>query len=217
MYLPRSFELQDPVAIADIIDTADTAHLVTVTGDTPVASLIPVLWDPTTQRLHGHLARANPQARPVAGTRRALAIITGPQCYVSPSAYPSTAEHGQVVPTWNYAEVHITGELHLHEDAETLRRVVTELTRRQEGRREHPWSVADAPAAFITAQLRDIVAVELVATLVEAKLKLSQNRSAADRGGVVADLQHRNGSPAAGSRGAAGVAELMRRQQAARR
>ena len=139
-----------------------------------------------------------------AGTT-ALAIVHGPQAYVSPAWYPSKARHGRVVPTWNYVTVHFTGPLTVHRDPEWLRDVVTRLTQRHETRRREgagssgaaPWAVTDAPPDYINGQLRGIVGVELTIATVEAKHKLSQNRGADDRAAVAEALRAEPG-PGAG-------------------
>ena len=132
--------------------------------------------------------------------------MRGPDGYVSPSWYPSKAEHGRVVPTWNYLTAQVYGRLVVHEDAEWLRALVTRLTDAPRGPAHRSargrWSVTDAPATFLDGQLRAIVGVELVISRIEAKAKLSQNRPAADQAGVLAGLGP--DSP---------VAELMRRDR----
>ena len=159
-------------------------------------------------RLLGHLALANPQWRSAGPGTVALAIVHGPQAYVSPSWYPSTARHGKMVPTWNYISVHFTGPLTVHRDAEWLRDLVGRLTSRHEDGRPAPWHVADAPREFIDSQLRAIVGIELTITTVEAKEKLSQNRNDEDRAGALAGLR---GEPGPGPAAiAARMAELAR-------
>jgi transcriptional regulator len=110
------------------------------------------------------------------------------------------------VPTWNYQAVHLTGTIAFHQDTEWLRAFVTRLTRRHEGSREDPWAVSDAPPEYVDGQLRAIVGVELTITSIEAKQKLSQNRSELDREGVVAGLRDEPGP------GPAAVAEVMATQ-----
>jgi len=169
---------------------------VTVASDgSPDVTFLPVIWREST--LVGHLALANRHHRRIIDGSVALAVVTGPDAYVSPSAYPSKAEHGKVVPTWNYSVVQIRGVVRVIRDVEWLRTLVTELTVCHEGRRDRPWAVSDAPADFIDAQLRAIIGVELTVTSVEAKAKLSQNRSDADRAGVRSDLQTRGDRAAA--------------------
>jgi transcriptional regulator len=206
VYLPRHFTAADAAEAEAFVDAAGAADLVTFDGTKPVASLIPVIWDRSAGehgRLLGHLALANPQWKSVPAGTVALAIVHGPQAYVSPSWYPSTARHGKMVPTWNYVSVHFTGPLTVHRDPEWLRAVVTQLTGRYEESRPRPWAVTDAPAEFIDAQLRAIVGVELAIATVEAKYKLSQNRNADDQAGALEGLR---GEPGPGP---AEIARMM--------
>jgi transcriptional regulator len=103
----------------------------------------------------------------------------------------SKAEHGRVVPTWNYLTAHVYGRLVVHDDPIWVGALVRRLTDKHETHSAQPWSVDDAPAHFIAGQLRAIVGVELVISRIEAKAKLSQNRPVADIDGVVAGLQAR--------------------------
>ena len=207
------------------VDAAGAADLVTFDGTRPVATLLPVIWDcpaaepgselafePASEpasgpgsfgRLLGHLALANDQWRTASPGAEALAIVRGPQAYISPSWYESTARHGRTVPTWNYQTVHLTGPLTVHRDPEWLRAVVTRLTQRYEDGRPRPWAVTDAPPDYIDGQLRGIVGVELSIVSVEAKQKLSQNRNAEDQAGTIEGLR---GEPGPGP---AAVADLM--------
>jgi transcriptional regulator len=215
VYLPRHFTATDTAWIATFVDAAASATLVTFDGTKPVATLLPVIWDRPADlpdnsdapadygRLLGHIAIANDQWQTAAPGAEGLAIVTGPEAYVSPSWYESKIRHGRVVPTWNYEAVHLTGPVVFRQDPEWLRGVVTRLTRRHEGGREHPWAVSDAPPEYVSGQLRAIVGVELTVRSVEAKRKLSQNRSEQDRAGVVAGLEGESGA------GPAAIAGLM--------
>jgi len=206
VYLPRHFTAEDAAEVDAFVDAVGAADLVTFDGSKPVASLIPVIWDRSEVehgRLLGHLALANAQWQSVSAGAMALAIVHGPQAYVSPSWYPSKARHGRVVPTWNYVSVHFTGPLTVHRDPEWLRDVVTRLTRRHEGSRPRPWAVTDAPPEYINSQLRAIVGVELAIDTVEAKHKLSQNRAADDQAGALEGLRGEPGT------GPAAIAALM--------
>jgi transcriptional regulator len=156
-------------------------------GAAPAASFLPVLWRADT--VVAHLAKANPHWREIEDDTPALLIVTGPDAYVSPSWYATKAEHGKVVPTWNYSAVHLTGRARVHHEPEWLRAAVRDLTDHHESPREKPWHVSDAPETYIEGQLRGIVGVELTVTGVEGKAKLSQNRSAADRNGVIDGLR----------------------------
>lgn len=185
-----------------MVREAGAATLVTTGPDGyPRASLLPVLW--LGDRLVMHLARANDHWRLIQDGDPALAVVTGPDAYVSPTWYPSKQETGRVVPTWNYSAVHVTGRLSVHQDPEWLLDAVSGLTDLHEQGREHPWSVGDAPERYLEKQLRAIVGVELRVERVEAKAKLSQNRSDADAAGVVEGLRRDGG------RRAAAVADAM--------
>ena len=230
MYIPRHFALTDLETITAFVDAAQSADLVTFDGTRPVSTLLPVIWErpaalgadtnaggagdgtdgdvsvPDYGRLLGHIAIANDQWKTALPGAQALAIVRGPQAYISPAWYESKARHGRVVPTWNYEAVHLTGTVAFHRDAEWLRAFVTRLTVLHEGGREHPWAVTDAPSEYIDGQLRAIVGVELTITAIEAKQKLSQNRSELDREGVVAGLRSESGS------GPAAIADAMAAQ-----
>jgi transcriptional regulator len=206
MYVPRHFGLDDQAEITAFVGQAGAADLVTFDGSGLTASLLPVLWDQSGDghgRLLGHLAAANPQWQTARPEVPALAIVHGPQAYISPGWYPSTAEHGRTVPTWNYVSVHFTGPVTFHRDEAWLREVVTRLTGTHERHRDAPWRVDDAPAAFVTGQLRAIVGFELTVTSVQAKAKLGQNRGQADRDGAIAGLRK------AGDPGSRQIADLM--------
>ena len=140
--------------------------------------------------LHGHLARNNDQWR-LAAAGESLAIVRGPDAYITPGWYASKAEHGRVVPTWNYVTAHVYGRLVVHDDPVWTEDLVRRLTTKHEAYRDHPWSPDDAPRPFIEGQLRAIVGIELEITRIEAKAKLSQNRPAADVEGVIAGLRER--------------------------
>ncbi|MDQ0146809.1 MULTISPECIES: FMN-binding negative transcriptional regulator [Pseudarthrobacter] len=190
MYIPSHFAAE-PDAVRNLLAHPGAANLVTMTDGGLLATLLPFAFNPQVGEhgaLQAHMARNNPQWS-TAPTGEALAIIQGPDDYVSPSWYASKAEHGRVVPTWNYSTAHVYGELVVHDDAGWLARHVRHLTALHEGGRQDPWAVDDAPGKFVAGQLRAIVGVELVVSRIEAKEKLSQNRSAADAAGVAAGLR----------------------------
>ncbi|MGC9669115.1 FMN-binding negative transcriptional regulator [Planosporangium sp. 12N6] len=198
MYIPAHFAA-DARAVHDLLANHGAADLVTATPQGLVATLLPFVYDPEVGEhgaLLGHLARNNDQWRqPMIG--EAMVIVRGPDAYVSPSWYPSKAEHGRVVPTWNYVTAHVYGRLVVHDDPAWLDSLVRRLTDRHEAAGAPPWSVDDAPPAFIAGQLRAIVGVEVVISRIEAKLKLSQNRSRADVDGVGEGLAARGDTASA--------------------
>ncbi|MFC0385887.1 FMN-binding negative transcriptional regulator [Muricoccus vinaceus] len=190
MYVPPAFHEDDLTALHAAMRDARLSNLVTATAEGLVATPLPLLLAPDEGpfgTLYGHLARANPQWT-LPPTGEAMALFMGPDAYVSPSWYPSKLEHQKVVPTWNYVAVHAYGPIGFFEDADRLLEVVTRLTNLHEQPRAKPWSVADAPEAFIRAQLRGIVGLRMPITRLEGKRKMSQNRSEADRRGVAAGL-----------------------------
>ncbi len=211
MYVPAHFAADDLDQIAAFVERAGSADLVTFDGTQPVSTLLPVIWDRSPGeygRLLGHIALTNPQWNTAAAGVPALAIVHGPQAYISPSWYQSTADHGRTVPTWNYTTVHYTGPVTFHRDADWLRDVVTRLTERYEAGRAGRWWVDDAPPQFIDGQLRAIVGIELTVQRIEAKDKLSQNRPPQDRAGVIAALRSEPGD------GARAIADLMSAREA---
>jgi transcriptional regulator len=156
-----------------------------------MANPIPFLLDsdsPSPGVLRCHLARSNPQWRELMGVEECMAVFQGPESYITPSWYATKRETGKVVPTWNYATVHVWGRPTVIEDAAWLRRQIDGLTALQEGRRAAPWSVSDAPDDFVAAQVRGIVGVEIPISRIEGKWKVSQNRPENDRAGVVQGL-----------------------------
>jgi transcriptional regulator len=141
-----------------------------------------------------HLARANPHWKEFSNGREALLIFGGPQGYIRPSWYPSKGINGKVVPTWNYTVVHAHGRAELIEDRGWLERHVSELTNLQEHDQPVPWATSDAPRAYFEAMLRGIVGIRFEIGRLEGKCKMSQNRTAADRAGVISGLRARDGA-----------------------
>ena len=189
MYVPAHFAADDATVRA-LLDGPGAGDLVTIGADGPVATLIPFVHDPHAGdhgALLGHLARNNPQWRE-STSDRALVILRGPDAYVSPGWYASKAQHGRVVPTWDYVTVHVHGRLVVRDDPAFVADVVRRLTEKHEAGRTTPWSVDDAPPRFVAGQLRAVVGVEVQVTGIEAKAKLSQNRPPADVDGVVDGL-----------------------------
>jgi transcriptional regulator len=192
VYVPRFNALDDGDEIRRLVTDVGSAQLVTVGADGyPAATLLPVLWDG--DRLVLHMARANDHWTSIEPGTPALAVVTGPEAYVSPTWYASKAEHGRVVPTWNYSAVHFTGRVEVHTDSAWLLDAVTRLTDAHERPRSDSWSVADAPERYVEKQLRAIVGIEFTIERVEAKAKLSQNREDPDFAGVVRGLRREGG------------------------
>ena len=182
MYLPPHFREEKVEILHELIRSRPLATLVTVGREGLEANHIPMMIEPEPSpfgTLVGHVARGNSLWRDAG--RAALAIFAGPEHYISPSWYPAKQEHGRVVPTWNYIAVHASGVLQIHEDPEWLRKLVTRLTETHEAQFQRPWSVSDAPAAYIDGLLKGIVGIEITIDRLEGKWKMGQNRPDADR------------------------------------
>ncbi len=206
MYLTPFTTMTDHDEIVALVESVGVAQLVTSGPDgTPRASLLPILWDGG-DRLLAHVSRANPQFHDLADATPALAVVTGPDAYIHPAWYPSTATSGRAVPTWNYLAVHLGGTLHLHDDPRWVRDAVARLSEHHARRHQPGWSLDGAPSAYLDGLLRGILGVELRVTSVEAKAKLSGNRTEADRRAVVEALA---GEDAAGARA---VSDAMARR-----
>jgi transcriptional regulator len=203
MYVPAHFA-PDAAQVDELLRNHGAADLVTVTERGLVATMLPFIYVPSAGEpsagqhgaLHGHLARNNDQWK-LAAAGESLAIVRGPDAYITPGWYASKAEHGRVVPTWNYVTAHVYGRFVVHDDPAWTEDLVRRLTAKHEAYRDRPWSVDDAPRPFIEGQLRAIVGVELEITRIEAKAKLSQNRPAADVEGVIAGLRERGDTESA--------------------
>ncbi len=195
MYIPPAFQEDDIASVHAAIRAARLATLITATKEGMVGTPLPMILDETEGphgTLYGHVARANPQWK-LATTGDAMAVFMGPDAYVTPSWYATKRETGKVVPTWNYVAVHVYGPVEFFEDADRLLEVVTRLTNLHEDALTRssggePWLVTDAPNDFIKSQLRGIVGLRMPITRIDAKRKMSQNRSAEDRAGVVDGL-----------------------------
>lgn len=187
MYIPSYFTDDDLASLHGQIEATRLATLVTFDEAGLQASHIPLLLDPSQGArgtLFGHLAKANPQWKALKTGAEALLIFQGPDAYISPSFYAAKAEHGKVVPTWNYLAVHAYGRADVFTDHERLLQVVSSLTNKHETGRAEPWAVSDAPADYIDKMLNGIVGFAIPIERLEGKRKLNQNRSAEDIAGV---------------------------------
>jgi transcriptional regulator len=188
MYAPAHAATDDQAWMREEIARIRICVLFTAGPSGPMATHLPLVWDGEAA-LVGHVAKANPHWREWLGDGApAIAAFSGPQAYVSPSLYASKRAHGRVVPTWNYVAVHAHGIATAMPDAEPLHRIVSLLTDAQETPRPEPWKVTDAPDPFVAGQLKGIVGVRIAITRLSGTRKLSANRDAADRAGVIAGL-----------------------------
>ena len=208
LYVPPHFRATDPDQALRLMDEHPFAMLISQDGTgEPFVSHLPLLAERSadnTVRLTGHMSRHNDQWRHFQTHPSALAVFRGPHAYVSPTWYQT-----HDVPTWNYVVVHVRGPVRLVEDHRALVRLLARMSERFEGTAEGAWRFGlpddlRSPADLTAA----IVGFELQAETVDTKLKLSQNRSDADRRGVERGLLARGGEAASQ------VLEWMRRLRA---
>jgi transcriptional regulator len=193
MYQPDHFRIDDLPSIYALMRARPFATFISAGPAGLFATHLPTVLksDDPYGVIECHIARANPHWKDLAQSGEALMIFQGPEGYITPNWYPSKAEHGKVVPTWNYAVVHAYGRPEVIEDALWLRRHVAELTAQQEEGEAKPWALSDAPDAFVAAMVRGIVGCRFVIARLEGKWKMSQNRGAKDREGVGRGLSGR--------------------------
>lgn len=207
MYTPAAFAEDRPEALHGLIRAHPLGLLCRQGPQGLDAEHLPFLLD-AERGLHGtlvaHVARANALWRevPAGGSLPVLVVFRGAHGYVSPNWYPSKHATHRAVPTWNYEAVYVHGQLTVHDDKRHVRRVVARLTRQHEAAEPQPWRMGDAPRDYLDEMLRAIVGIEVGITRIEGKRKLSQNRTASDRDGVIGQLQ---------TRGQQALAEAMRR------
>jgi len=192
MYEPPLHRQEDLAAQHALIRAHPLGLLISHGASGLLANAIPFLIFPeasTLGTLQAHVARANPQWRDLQTAEEALVVFQGVQHYITPSWYETKRETGKVVPTWNYLIVQARGRPRMIEDADWPRAQSEALTSKKEASRAKPWAVGDAPEDFVASQIRQIVGVEIEITDIKGKWKVSQNRKAEDRAGVIAGLE----------------------------
>ena len=200
MYNPKHFEQDDLSVVSALIEHFPLGALVTLQSGALEANHIPFLLRgdlATGSKLIGHVAKNNPVWQLASADAECMVIFQGPSAYISPNWYPSKQVHHEVVPTYNYAVVHVYGKLTVSHDPQTKLEVVDHLTAMMEAGSKAPWGVLDAPASYIDNRLKEIVAIELSVTRVQAKWKISQNREDRDRLGAAKGLASEASSPTA--------------------
>lgn len=206
MYQPSAFDEPRLELQHGLIRAFPLGMLIVSGADGPGADLVPFMLYPDEGELgvlRAHVARANPVWRALQDAPACLIVFQGPDHYISPAWYETKRTSHKVVPTWNYAMVQVRGAASVTEDPAWLRRQLDDLTASQEGTMAAPWRPSDAPAAFLAATMRGIVGLEIAVAAIAGKWKVSQNRSDADRAGVVQGLLDRQ--PPAGA-----MAQLVR-------
>jgi len=193
MYIPSHFLETDLQKISQFIKTHPLGLMVANVDGELVGNHLPFMAPngniAVGSKLISHTAKANPIWKIGEKKQKVLLVFSGYETYISPSSYPTKSETHKVVPTYNYLSVHINGTLSAIQDEEDKHQIVKILTDKMESSRKDPWAVADAPKDYIETMLANIVGVELLVEKMEAKWKVSQNRPARDRQGVIDDLR----------------------------
>lgn len=192
MYIPKHFAEPRVDALHQLIRTHPLATLVTLASSGLNANHIPLHLSQEPSpfgTLRGHVARANPIWHDIASDVEALAIFHGPDAYVTPSWYPTKAETGRVVPTWNYAVAHAYGTLRVVDDPAWVRVHLEALTAHNERALAEPWRLEDAPSDFVAKLIGAVVGIEIVVTRLSGKWKTSQNQPAENQAGVIHGLR----------------------------
>ncbi len=203
MYIPPPFASPGDDATAALIAQNGFAVLVAAGDDgVPVAAHLPLQHDAARGVLVGHLAGPNPLGDVLSACardkREVLAVFQGAHGYVSPSWYVGARNS---VPTWNYAVAHVYGVPSTFDDRQRLRPLVDGLARQYE---RHGWTLDAQDDDYVDRMLGGIVGFEIAITRLEGKFKMSQNRNAEDRAGVIAGLE------ASGRPDDAALAQAMR-------
>jgi len=192
MYLPKHFNETDQARIEALIRDFGFATLITTTPDGALVTHAPIQLDSARNVLVGHIARANPHSAALQDGAQFLAVFHGPHSYISPTWYIDENEKVPNVPTWNYAAVHVSGTVTRIDDDVAKWKIVKELAAQYEGDSDSAWDPRGL-AAHVN-KLSAIVGFEIAITSIEAKLKLSQNRSVQDQENVIAKLMASDGS-----------------------
>lgn len=192
MYIRKDHRLDNLDSIFALIESAPLGAWVCQTEDGLTANHIPFFLDRTRGEfgtLIGHVSRANSVWRQVDGNCSSIVMFQGPQAYITPGWYPGKAEHGKVVPTWDYVVAHAHGVARAIDDPVWLLDMLHRLTQTQEALQASPWQVGDAPHSYIEKLLRAIVGIEIPIERLEGKLKASQDEDTQDRIATVAGLR----------------------------
>ncbi len=191
MHVPKHFQENDTRVLHALIKSHPLGTWITSFDGELEVHHIPFVLLETSDGLgvlQGHVNIANEVWRKLEGAQSSLVVFQGAEAYISPSWYPSKAEHGKAVPTWNYAVVHASGHPTIKRDSQWLLNHLQALTNQQEARQTQPWSVNDAPDDYIQRMLRGIVGIEIAIDSLQGAWKTSQNKSAADKAGVIESL-----------------------------
>ena len=202
MYIPEHFRVHDHADAIAFMRSNPFAILVSSTDDGPFATHLHIFVSETAESLvlRGHVAKANPHWRYLEQQPNCLTIFHGPHAYVSASNY-TTREN---VPTWNYGAVHVYGKARVFASPEELQGVLHQLIGTFEPAYGEQWASLNEP--YRERMLSHIVGLEIAVSKIEAKFKLSQNRTREEQANVITSLGE------AEDTAVSGVSRLMREQ-----
>lgn len=194
MYIPEHFRLRHDADAVAFMRANPFAILISTTDDGPFATHLPLFVQAEEGKalLHGHVAKANPHWRYLEQESQCLTIFHGPHSYISPANYGAR----ESVPTWNYAAVHVYGKARIFSSPDDLQQMLNELMETFEPAYREQWE--SLSPKFRENMLRQIVGFEILATRVEGKFKLSQNRTREDQANVIASLEKSENSAVSG-------------------
>ena len=198
MYIPKDFKENNQSNLNNMIEKYPFSTLVALTATGIEANHIPLFLQTFENKtvLQGHIAKANPLWKKVKENSEVLITFNGPNCYLSPNYYPTKKENGRAVPTWNYVSVHVKGILNFVQNNDWKIAMLNNLTDQHEARQKEPWSVNDAPQAYIEKMLSAIVGIEIDVLSMEGKWKVSQNQLDKNKLGVISGLSQETESNA---------------------
>lgn len=191
MHIPSKFKQKDESQLKEVIREYPFATLITQSESGIEATHFPVILNSVEGKdiIQAHIAKANKIWEMVKEGSEILLIFNGPNCYISPNYYPTKKESGKAVPTWNYVVVHVKGRISFVHDEKWIYNMIDSLTSIHESNQEIPWSITDAPDAFIKKMLPAIVGIEISIDSIEGQWKLSQNQPEVNKFGVVKGLE----------------------------
>jgi transcriptional regulator len=186
LYIPKAHVVDDRAFLHDFMDEYAFVDLVTTTPTLRITH-IPTFLDRGLGRygtVFGHISAQNPQRAAFDGTHQAVIVFRGPHGYISPAWYANTS----VVPTWNFAVVHVSGRPRLIEGPDATRALLARLIRKFEAKSATSYDFDALPADYVAGMMKGIVPFSMAIEAIEGKFKLGQERSAGDRQGVLAHL-----------------------------
>jgi len=194
MYSPNIFQQKDSQKLESLIHEYPLATLITYANNEMQANHLPFLLKEMDgkQVLQAHIAKANPLWKDIQNNANVMVVFNGPNEYISPNYYPTKKETGKAVPTWNYAVVHVKGEINFIHDETWLLNLVDNLTTKHESTQEKPWAISDSPAGYVDKMLPAIVGLEIKITSMQGKWKVSQNQPEVNKLGVIEGLDEKN-------------------------